>query len=156
MQLTRWQRLRTRAFLFAVGIKRRMTLGTRAMLIEGNKVYLIRHTYMPGWQLPGGGVEPNETAEQSAAREALEETGYRLTGRPQLFAFYHNVSEATTRDHVALYLCREFEKAWEFEANFEIAAFGWFDIDALPPGTTEGTIRRVAEVFHGHTTDPAW
>lgn len=156
MQLTRWQRLRTRAFLFAVGIRRRMTLGTRAMLIDGSRVYLIRHTYMPGWQLPGGGVEPNETAEASAAREALEETGYRLTGRPLLFGFYHHVNEATRRDHVALYVCREFEKVWDFKANFEIAAFGWFEIDALPAGTTEGTRRRVAEVFQGQTTEATW
>lgn len=156
MQLTRWQRLRTRAFLFTVGIRRHMTLGTRSMLIDGNKIYLIRHTYMPGWQLPGGGVEPNETAELSASREVEEETGYRLTGRPQLFGFYHNVTEATTRDHVALYLCREFEKAREFKANFEIAEFGWFEIGGLPETVTEGTRRRVGEVFGGKVPDATW
>ena len=156
MELTRWQRLRTRAFLFAVGIKRRMTLGTRAMLIEGNRVYLIRHTYLPGWHLPGGGVEPSETAELSAAREVMEETGYRVTGRMQLFGFYHNLNATTNRDHVALFVSREFEQLHEFKRSFEIAEAGWFDSDALPDGTEKGTARRVEEVFRGKDIDATW
>src|SRR6218665_2895547 len=111
MQLTPWQRLRTRVFLFAVGVQRRMTVGTRAVLIDGDKVFLIRQTYMPGWQFCGGGVEPGESAELSASREMVEETGYRPAGPMQLFGFYHNVNTLTNRDHVALFICRDFEMA---------------------------------------------
>jgi 8-oxo-dGTP pyrophosphatase MutT (NUDIX family) len=156
MQLTRLQRIRTRAFLFATAIIKRMTLGTRAMLIDGSKIYLIRHTYMPGWHMPGGGIEPGETAEDSMAREVLEETGYRLTARPEFFGFYHNAGPATNRDHVALYLSRDFTRDRVFKKNWEIAEFGWFEIDAVPNGTTEGTKRRIAEVFGGNRPDPTW
>lgn len=79
MQLTPWQRLRTRVYLFGVALRRRVTLGVRVAMIEGERVFLVRQTYSPGWQLPGGGVEPGETAESAAARELLEETGYRPT-----------------------------------------------------------------------------
>lgn len=156
MQLTRWQRLRTRAYLFAIGVKRHVTLGVRGVLIDGDRVFLIRHTYLPGWQFPGGGVEAGETAEQSVAREMLEETGYSLRGRPVLFGLYHNSSLVTDRDHVALYVCRDFIEARRFEPNHEIADAGWFAQDALPAGTTESAGRRIAEIFGGGPISPGW
>jgi ADP-ribose pyrophosphatase YjhB (NUDIX family) len=113
--------MRTRAFLLAIGVKRHMTLGARVALIDGQRIFLIRQTYMPGWQFPGGGVEPGEAAELAAARELQEEAGYRPTGPMSLFGLYHNVNSTTNRDHVALYLCREFEQVHAFTANSEIA-----------------------------------
>jgi len=156
MRLTRWQRLRSRVFLFAVGLKRRMTFGVRVMLIDGDKIFLIRHTYMPGWQLPGGGVEPGETAAESAAREVMEEGGLRVTGPLELFGIYHNVSAMTNRDHVALFLCRQFEQVHEFRKNFEIAEAGWFPIDALPENLSPATAARVEEVFGGAERSAVW
>jgi 8-oxo-dGTP pyrophosphatase MutT (NUDIX family) len=156
LQLTHWQRFRTRVFLFSVGVKRRMTLGTRAALIDGDRVFLIRQTYMPGWQFCGGGVEPGESAELSATREMLEETGYRPTAPMQLFGLYHNTNRLTNRDHVALFLCRDFEMAHAFRPNAEIAEAGWFPIDALPEGTGPATIRRIGEIFRGEAISSNW
>jgi ADP-ribose pyrophosphatase YjhB (NUDIX family) len=148
-------RWRMRLYLFAVGVKRHLTLGTRAMLIDGNRIYLVRHTYVRGWHMPGGGVEPGESAMASIGREVFEESGLRLSGPPELFGLYHSTL-ATNRDHVALYLCRQFEQGAPFAANFEIAEFGWFAIDGLPDGTTEPTRRRIAEVFDGVERREGW
>lgn len=156
LRLTRWQRFRTRAFLFAIGIKRHMTLGVRVALIDGQRILLIRQTYMPGWQFPGGGVEPGEAAELSAARELEEEAGYRPTGPMSLFGLYHNVNSTTNRDHVALYLCRDFELVRPFAANSEIAEAAWFPIDALPPACGPGTVQRVRELFLGAAQRSRW
>jgi 8-oxo-dGTP pyrophosphatase MutT (NUDIX family) len=156
VHLTSWQRLRTRAFLFAVGVKRHMTLGTRAVLIDGNRVFLIRQTYLPGWQFCGGGVEPGESCELAASREMVEETGYRPTGPMRLFGLYHNTSRLTNRDHVALFLCRDFELVTAFRPNHEIAEAGWFDIDALPADTGPATHRRIAEIFGGAPIATNW
>lgn len=50
-------------------------------LTKDNKV-IIAKQFRPGpkeilWELPGGGMENNETPEQAMARELLEETGYQ-------------------------------------------------------------------------------
>lgn len=156
LELTRWQRLRTRVFLFSVGVKRHMTLGTRAVLIDGERVFLIRQTYMPGWQFCGGGVEPGESAELAASREMVEETGYRPTAPMPLFGLYHNTNSLTNRDHVALFLCRDFEIAAAFAPNREIAEAGWFSIDDLPELTGPATRRRIGEIFRGERISETW
>ncbi len=92
MQMNRFQRVRAKVFLTLKGIWQRLTVGARVMLVDGDKVLLIRHTYIPGWQFPGGGVDPGETIEAAARREALEETGYRVTGEMELFGVFHNAS----------------------------------------------------------------
>jgi 8-oxo-dGTP pyrophosphatase MutT (NUDIX family) len=155
MQLTRWQRLRTRAFLFAIGLKRRMTLGARCVLIDRSRVFLIRHTYFPGWHFPGGGVEPGEAASDAVAREVFEETGLRPVGALELLGLYHN-SEISDRDHVAVYLCRRFETVRPFAPSMEIAEGGWFAHDALPDQTSPGTARRISEIFAGAERTERW
>ncbi len=148
--MSRWQRARTSAHLFIVGVRRRMVLGTRAALLDAdNRVLLLRHTYMPGWHFPGGGVEPGETAEEAARREAEEETGLRVEGKMRLLGLYLQVHEATNRDHVAVYVGRSFREVKPFKPNSEIAEIGWFAMDALPDGVNPGTARRIAEIASG-------
>jgi 8-oxo-dGTP pyrophosphatase MutT (NUDIX family) len=155
MQMNRWQTWRAAVFLNLRGLSQRMTLGARVMLIDGDKVLLIRHTYVPGWQFPGGGVGPGETIETAAQREVLEESGYRVTGPLQLFGIYHN-RIATNRDHVAFYVGRQFERAVEFRPNYEIAEAAWFDKAALPDKITPATSQRIDEVFDNAPRRDIW
>ena len=38
---------------------RGLTLGVRALVIDDeSRVFLIKHSYVSGWHMPGGGVEP--------------------------------------------------------------------------------------------------
>lgn len=155
-ELSAWQLFRTRLHLLAVGVRKHLTVGVRAVLIDKERVLLIRHTYAPGWQFPGGGVEPFETAEQAAARETLEETGYAVAGRPQLHGLMLNRIAGGGRDHVAVYVWRDFAMAQVFAPNMEIAACGWFELANLPEGTEAGTARRVTEILGGRPAPAEW
>lgn len=147
MQMNRFQRVRARVFLTLKGIWQRLTVGARVMLVDGDKVLLIRHTYIPGWQFPGGGVDPGESIVVAARREVVEETGYRVTGEMELVGLFHNTSTVTDRDHVAFYVAHAFTRDHAFKPTREIAEIGWFDRRALPEKVTPATSQRIDEYF---------
>ena len=77
---------------------RGLTLGVRGVVLdEADRVFLIRHTYVPGWHLPGGGVETGETALEALARELAEEGASSLGSAPSLHGvFFNGASRAAT------------------------------------------------------------
>ncbi|MCC2100247.1 MAG: NUDIX domain-containing protein [Hyphomicrobiales bacterium] len=137
-----------------VGLLRRaMTLGVRAAVIDADgRVFLVRHTYVSGWYLPGGGVERGETFGDALARELMEEGGISLTGAPELRSLHHNRG----RDHVAFYVVRDFAQAGPRQPDWEIAEAGFFAPDALPEGATRATRERLAEIFGGAEVSATW
>jgi ADP-ribose pyrophosphatase YjhB (NUDIX family) len=153
---TGWPGLRARLFHLYFLLTRPMTLGARGLVLDAEgRVFLIRHTYVPGWHLPGGGVERGETAREALERELAEEGNFRLTGEPQLRSIHLNRG-ASRRDHVAVYLVTAFEQERPKEPDREIAEAGFFPPDALPPLTTPGTLRRIAEIVDGRPADRFW
>lgn len=145
-----------RIFHFYWRLVRGMTLGVRGVVLDGDgKVFLIHHTYVTGWQLPGGGVEAGETFLEALKRELMEEGRIEVLGEPVLHGLFFN-NHVSRRDHVAIYVVREFRQDRMPKPNREISACGFFAIDALPSDTTEGTRRRIAEVVHGHPSIPTW
>src|SRR5260221_11211368 len=60
---------------------RGMTLGVRAVVLDrDNRVFLVRHSYVSGWYLPGGGVEVGESLREALRRELVEEGRIDLAG----------------------------------------------------------------------------
>ena len=97
-------------FHFYWRFSRGMTLGVRALVIdEAGRVFLIKHSYVSGWHLPGGGVEPHETALEALARELKEEGNIDLMETPAFHGLFHN-SRVSGRDHVAVYVVRAFRQ----------------------------------------------
>jgi 8-oxo-dGTP pyrophosphatase MutT (NUDIX family) len=133
-----------------------MTLGVRGLVLDAEgRVFLVKHSYVAGWYLPGGGVERGETGQQALVRELREEGNIELTGAPVLFGFYYNPKDAP-RDHVALFVVRDFRQSAAPLPNHEIVAHGFFAPDALPEGTTPATRARLAEVLRGAPVAERW
>jgi 8-oxo-dGTP pyrophosphatase MutT (NUDIX family) len=135
---------------------RGMTLGVRAVVLDGdNRVFLVKHSYVSGWHLPGGGVEVGETFRDALAREAMEEGRIGVLGEPVLHGLFFN-SHVSRRDHVAVYVVRHFRQDRLPEPNREIVACGFFAASALPEGTTAGTRLRISEVLDDIAPIPTW
>jgi 8-oxo-dGTP pyrophosphatase MutT (NUDIX family) len=126
-------------------LTRGMTLGVRAACFDAQgRIFLVRHTYVPGWYMPGGGMERRETALGALAKELREEGNLVIKGEPQFFHIYYNRG-ASKRDHVLFYRV-DVEQTAPRLPNMEIAESGFFALDALPDGATDATLRRLREL----------
>jgi 8-oxo-dGTP pyrophosphatase MutT (NUDIX family) len=113
-----------------------------AVFDAAGRVLLVRQGYMPGWRLPGGGVDRGEAPAAAVMRELHEEVG--LTGgAASLFGLYTRKAGLVT-NQVALYRIAGAEIS--FRPNWEVREILFTHLDAPPPGTTPATARRLAEL----------
>ena len=152
----RFEPLLRRGFHLYWRFARGMTLGVRGIVMDGDdRVFLVKHSYVSGWHLPGGGVEPGESMVDALRRELAEEGSIELVGEPVLLGLFFN-SYVSRRDHVAVYLIRDFRQNGSPEPNREIIACGFFEAGALPEETTAGTRLRISEALHGKAQIGTW
>ena len=140
----------------AARITRPLTLGVRAIVLDDDgRVFLVRHSYVPGWHFPGGAVEVGETLRDALVREVREEGAIEALGEPELHGIFFNRS-VSRRDHVAVYVVRAFRRIGPRPADWEIVETGFFPSGALPEGTTTATRARLDEVLHGAVKRALW
>lgn len=145
-----------RPFFFAWSrMNRGMTLGVRGVARDAEgRVLLVKHTYLNGWWLPGGGVDKGETTQAAVVRELREEAGLIANSEPRLISVHSN-ERFFRGDHVLVFAIDAFDLT-ERTSHGEIAEIGWFALDALPDDTTRATRDRLAEIFGGAPSDPNW
>jgi 8-oxo-dGTP diphosphatase len=108
-------------------------------------VLLVRHTYgRHNWELPGGAAEPDESPDQTARRELLEETNLapeldRLTG-----VYYEPEQESGPMLHFV------FRFLWHHglsptPSSPEIGEVGYWPLDRLPGPISDFTERRLRD-----------
>jgi hypothetical protein len=60
------------------------------------------------------------------------------------------------RDHILVYVVRQFRLIGTKVADWEILETGFFDADALPKGTTKATRARLNEIRQGVPVASDW
>ena len=143
----------TRPLFFAWSrLTRGKTLGVRAVAVDGEgRVLLVKHTYLAGWWLPGGGVDRGETTQAAVVRELREEAGLIARSEPRLLSVHSN-ERFFPGDHVLVFAIDAFDLT-ERTSHGEIAEIGWFAPDALPDDAHRSTRARLDEIFG--TTEPS-
>lgn len=104
---------------------------------------LYRHRFIPdtwGWEVPGGGVNNGETLEQAAARELLEETGWKATGEIRHLV---TVEPANGISDATYHLCwtDQAEQVGDPEDGFESTRREWIPLADVPGMIAAGEIR---------------
>ena len=96
---------------------------------DDGKILLVRGRFSrQEWALPGGGVNRNESYEQAAVRETLEEIGLKI----------HNLrylGKANSHESYAKFSVRVFAahaSNCDIKCNFEIMEARWFNMNYLP------------------------
>lgn len=80
------------------------------------------------WALPGGGVNRNESYEQAAVREVLEEIGLKIHN-------LRHLGEANSHESYAKFSVRVFAahaSDYDIKCNFEIMEARWLNMNYLP------------------------
>ena len=151
-----WERLFGRSLHAFWRWSRGLTLGVRGLVIDdAGRVFLVKHSYVRGWYLPGGGVEAGETLRQALARELREEGNIEIVKPAELYGIYFNPTNSK-RDHVALFVIELYRQAAPPQKNREIVEHGFFAPTALPADATPATRARIGEVLQGKPSAERW
>lgn len=144
------QQLRKGVWFFT----RPRTQGVRAIPLTGaGEVVLVRHTYIAGWHLPGGGRKRGEDPQAAVLRELREEIGMTAYGEVRFIAdFAHHPD--FRRDTVSLFVVEGVDHVPR--RSLEIEAIAAFPPRALPEDASASTRRRLAEWLDGVARAELW
>jgi 8-oxo-dGTP pyrophosphatase MutT (NUDIX family) len=104
--------------------------GVKCVILRGDDVLLVRHTYGPKrWELPGGARHLGEDLADTARRETREEVGADLTDWTSLGTYEGRIGRAKVTLHPFLTRVEELEPRRD---EVEIAQARFFPVESLP------------------------
>lgn len=124
----------------------RTALGAACVIFDGEgRVLLVHHTYgRLNWELPGGGAEPGETPDETAARELLEETGLRAELDRLTGVYYEPDHDFGPMLHF-VFRCRWDDQLDPVAASPEVSDARYWPLDDLPTPISDFTERRIRD-----------
>lgn len=99
------------------------------------KILLIKRLnepYAEHWALPGGFLDPDESLEEAAVREVLEETGIAIE-KPRPIAPFSAVHRDPRGRVISMAYLVQLESMPEGKAADDAKELAWFDLNSLPP-----------------------
>ena len=122
--------------------------GAQAMVFRGNEILLIKTTYRPYWEFPGGKIEPLEAPESTAVRETKEEAHVFIKKIARKLGTYKDKRIYTTIT-IHVYVASEWEELPLWKPGLEISDRKFFPLSALPEDISPATKKRIAEYQSG-------
>ncbi|GEM_PF-2831682 len=124
---------------------RRHIEGAQMIILRGNEVMLIKTTYRPHWEFPGGAIDKGENAEEAAIREAVEEAGIVVSRVAKKLGTYtgHAYMQKVTY-HV--FIAGGWMENNKWASGFEIAERKFFSLHELPKNIAPGARNRLEEL----------
>lgn len=120
--------------------KPQFMIGVFATIFDNqNRVLLCHRRDHDLWNLPGGGLEPNETPLAGIKREILEETGL-VTDDIRLVAVY---GKEDKNEIVFSFLCTAVSGT--LTINDEADKLEYFEIERMPANTIEKHVERIRD-----------
>lgn len=119
-----------------------------AIFNDAGQVLLTRRQDNGLWCLPGGHMDLGETLDQTAAREAKEETGLTIQLERLVGLYSSSFPPGTFGDNspahnIMVALFRAHPTGGNLKLNAEVTEFGWFDPDHLPEDLIPQHVRRI-------------
>jgi len=115
--------------------KRRPEAGLGVIIIRDRKVLLLKRKSIAGdgtWCFPGGHIELNESFEETARRETMEESGVQIKN-VRFAAVTNDVLKKERKHYITVFVISDYdsgeEKLMEPHKSSEIK---WFDWNRLP------------------------
>ncbi len=125
------------------GLEKFLSIGSGCVIINNNKVLLVRGIGGDSFKFPGGHIKDDENLKQSAQRECEEEIGCKVetVGDPTFFLF-------KASDDLSIVLVHYMAKIVEGEPKptTEIDEIQWFDVNKLPLNVFEN-VKPVLDFF---------
>jgi ADP-ribose pyrophosphatase YjhB (NUDIX family) len=122
-----------------------------AVFDDRERLLMVRETADSGrWTLPGGWADVNLTAAENAAKEAVEESGYKVLVR-KLTALWDRTRQghpnAVFSCFKLFFLCEPISV--QSKTGFETSEIGWFSEDNIPADLSLGRVlpRQVRRMF---------
>lgn len=110
--------------------RRPVTAGVRCLVLHGDQILLIRHTYgNPLRTTVGGGIKTGETLAQAVIRETKEEVGITLESVTKIGELLYKGEYK--RDTIHVFITDTDTCSLDI-SNAEIAEAGWFPLESLP------------------------
>lgn len=134
--------------------KKRMGAGC-LLFNEQGKILLVKPTYKPGWEIPGGVVEENELPKQCCQRELREELGLERKVGALLIVDYNHETEEKTKSLMFIFdggILYGQEIALIKLPQDELSEFGFFTRQHLPEEMTPSLQKRILAIFEQAAT----
>lgn len=129
-------------------------IDVRGAVIWDGKVLLVQESADQRWSMPGGWADIGDLPSQTAEREVLEESGYRVRTDKVIAVYDANHLEPFEFFHAykLIFQCKLI--GGEVKTSNETLAVGFFSLEDLPPLSNFRTNRLMIEEAFAHARNP--